>query len=285
MKCSIRANKSLKLFTLCSAIMLLTTSVVAQQCDNENAATVHEVVAKTANKCCLNKTDLRKQKKCINRNKRRRLKRAGRSGLPSEFMELLNTELNAMRASNCIDITVDVACDNTYAATPNEVAQSIEERCCDLSKNKKRKNCLTKSRRRLRRARGFLGRNLVRQVSSEIRTLRRSQSCGRGGERSNCDSFRGTGGGFLHKPVSESTHSVVNLFPVGERPSDCRYENASGEVSSSGFYAGIHNGNRVHIRPTRGGSCGSYPSPLILNCKHGNQRICRRMNNPCARYE
>ena len=92
----------------------------------------------------------------------------------------------------------------------------------------------------------MLGANLVSSVRSAIKSLNRSDSCGAGGERSSCDSFRSTTGGYVHKPVSESTHSVVNLFPVGERPSNCRYEDSSGNVFTTGYYAGIHNGNRVH---------------------------------------
>ena len=95
----------------------------------------------------------------------------------------------------------------------------------------------------------------------------------------------GVGSGFLHKPVSDSTGSIVNLLQTGEFPTSCRYETDAGQVYRDAFFASIHNGNRVHYRPVGGGSCSIFPEPLVLSCELNGRRNCWRIPDPCKRYD
>lgn len=103
-----------------------------------------------------------------------------------------------------------------------------------------------------------------------------------------CQGYRSSsdgGMGWLHKPVSDSTGSIVNLFPTSDRPGACRYERSDGSLITDGRNYGRGNGNREHIRPASGGRCSSFPSNTVLNCSISGKRICYRIPNPCQRYD
>ena len=91
--------------------------------------------------------------------------------------------------------------------------------------------------------------------------------------------------GYLHKPVSDSTGSIVNLFKRGQRPSNCVYKTSKGKKITTGNYSGIHNGDRVHIRPANNARCSQFPSNLILECSLNGKRACWQHKNPCSRYD
>jgi hypothetical protein len=95
----------------------------------------------------------------------------------------------------------------------------------------------------------------------------------------------GTDTGFLHKGVSDTTGSVVNLFPANERPEDCQYLRADGSLFQEAVFAGIGNPNRPHWRPAQGGSCRTFPRPLVVSCKVNGQRNCWTVPDPCARID
>ncbi|MCB0317539.1 MAG: hypothetical protein KDD56_02195 [Bdellovibrionales bacterium] len=91
--------------------------------------------------------------------------------------------------------------------------------------------------------------------------------------------------GYLHKPVSDNTGSIVNLFKKGQRPSNCLYKTPKGKTITTGFFAGIQNGDRVHIRPTNNARCSQFPNNLILECTLNGQRACWQHKDPCNRYD
>lgn len=91
--------------------------------------------------------------------------------------------------------------------------------------------------------------------------------------------------GFLHKPISDTTGSVVNLLPRGEIGDGCRYEDASGQLFRETYFSSIGNGDRAHYRPIGGGSCSGFPAPLTFSCSIDGIRNCWTMPNPCIRYD
>ncbi|MEZ4754920.1 MAG: hypothetical protein R3A13_11555 [Bdellovibrionota bacterium] len=91
--------------------------------------------------------------------------------------------------------------------------------------------------------------------------------------------------GYLHKPVSDSTGSIVNLFTKGQRPSSCVYKTSKGKKITSGVFSGIQNGDRVHIRPANRARCSQFPKNLILECTLNGKRACWQHKNPCQRYD
>jgi len=93
------------------------------------------------------------------------------------------------------------------------------------------------------------------------------------------------GGNWLHKPVSDSTHSIVDLFPSSQSPSDCRYERTSGKKVADAYSSGRTNGNRSTWRPRGNGWCSTFPKPLVLNCKINGKSTCRTIPDPCNRYD
>ena len=101
----------------------------------------------------------------------------------------------------------------------------------------------------------------------------------------NRDIQDGTGYGFLHKPISDTTGSVVNLLPRGEIGDGCRYEDASGQLFRETYFSSIGNGDRAHYRPIGGGSCSGFPAPLTFSCSINGIRNCWTMPNPCVRYD
>lgn len=106
--------------------------------------------------------------------------------------------------------------------------------------------------------------------------------------KNSCQGYRSSsdgGMGWLHKPVSDSTGSIVNLFPTSDRPGACRYERSDGSLITDGRNYGRGNGNREHIRPASGGRCSGFPSNMVLNCSISGKRICYRIPNPCQRYD
>jgi hypothetical protein len=92
-------------------------------------------------------------------------------------------------------------------------------------------------------------------------------------------------GGWLHKPHSDSTGSVVNLFPANENPVDCRYERANGTLFREAYNSGRSNGNRSTWRPVGGGSCSGFPKNTIVSCKISGKRNCWKIPDPCTRYD
>lgn len=103
-----------------------------------------------------------------------------------------------------------------------------------------------------------------------------------------CEVFRDVidgGYGWLHKPVSESTGSVVNLFPSGERPTACRYERADGSVFQDAFLSSYSNPDRATWRPVNGGRCATFPKPLIVSCALNGKKQCWEVEDPCQRYD
>lgn len=92
-------------------------------------------------------------------------------------------------------------------------------------------------------------------------------------------------GGWLHKPVSDNTGSIVNLFPAHEDPSDCRYLNPQGEVIQDAHYTGRSNPNRPTWRPAAGGRCSSFPPNTVVSCIINGQRNCWTIPDPCQRYD
>lgn len=92
-------------------------------------------------------------------------------------------------------------------------------------------------------------------------------------------------GGWLHKPVSDSTQSIVNLFPTNVSPSNCGYYNSKGKKISGTYDYRRKNGNRVHVRPSKRGSCSTYPKNLTVRCKVKGQNWCWTVKDPCKRYD
>ena len=126
-----------------------------------------------------------------------------------------------------------------------------------------------------------------RMLRLRIRHFPRTQSGG-GSSSTTCRIYRPNRdgpGGWLHKPVSDSTRSIVNLFPPQDRPTNCRYERSDGSLFTTGYSSGRHNGNREHIRPQGGGSCSRFPANMVLNCNIAGTRVCYRIPNPCVRYD
>lgn len=115
-------------------------------------------------------------------------------------------------------------------------------------------------------------------------------SSGGGGTVSNgsCDVQRGLSDGplgWLHKPVSESTGSVVNLFSPGDRPQNCQYERKDGSVFTGAYFSGNTNPNRPTWRPNNVTRCSNFPSPLVVACQVGGRKTCWTVPNPCVRYD
>lgn len=256
-----------------------------KQCKRRNSVTIEDALNNARRQCC----EKRGAKKCL-KNLRNKTLKAAKKKLPDVFVAELTKELKQMITSRCSDVSANNVCTNATTMTLNEAEEEIQLRCCNLTKNERRKSCLANARKQYRKSKDLLGTNFFQKMSKRIKELNQDKECGAGGEMPTgaCQQIRDHVDGannYLHKPVSESTHSVVNLFPPSERPSDCRYENTAGDLYSPGYWAGIHNGNRVHIRPTSGGSCRNFPSPLVLNCDIGGIRVCRIMPNPCVRYD
>jgi hypothetical protein len=66
----------------------------------------------------------------------------------------------------------------------------------------------------------------------------------------------GAGGGFLWKPVSESSGDLVVLIPSQYTGSISTVfiARSNGTVVEQGSYGGVHNGGRVHFRFSQSGS-------------------------------
>jgi hypothetical protein len=95
----------------------------------------------------------------------------------------------------------------------------------------------------------------------------------------------GVSHGFLHKPISDTTGSIVELLPKGEIPDSCRYENTAGQLVKETYFSSIGNGDRAHYRPVGGGSCSSFPAPLRFSCSINGIRNCWTIPKPCVRYD
>jgi hypothetical protein len=75
----------------------------------------------------------------------------------------------------------------------------------------------------------------------------------------------GAGGGFLWKPVAESDHRLVILFPSSytDVATACYVVNAAGDLLEEGNFVGDeHNGGRQHYRFSKSG--GEYGSDLYV---------------------
>jgi|GEM_PF-7082852 len=92
-------------------------------------------------------------------------------------------------------------------------------------------------------------------------------------------------GNWLHKPVSESTGSVVNLFNPNSRPTRCNYLDSNFNVFKSAYFSGDTNPDRPTWRPNGGGHCSSYPKPLIVSCDISGVNTCFNIPDPCVRYD
>lgn len=97
--------------------------------------------------------------------------------------------------------------------------------------------------------------------------------------------IRDGSGNWLHKPVSDSTGSVVNLFHPSDVASSCRYESQSGEEFQKMYFTGNSNPDRPTWRPERGGSCKSFPKPLVVSCLISGVKNCWNIPDPCVRYD
>ena len=93
------------------------------------------------------------------------------------------------------------------------------------------------------------------------------------------------GGNWLHKPESDNTGNIVNLFNPADRPQNCRYERQDGTLFREAFYTGDSNPNRPTWRPQGGGTCRDFPKPLIVSCVVKGKKNCWRIPDPCQRYD
>jgi len=193
---------------------------------------------------------------------------------------------------------------------------NVQNACCHQGLAFLRKDCLNEHIERFRSMRDVLGADFVSNANQILRELRDSD-CNNPGRRpidnpvdpndpNEDDSGDNNGGtkkkkknkkcrvkrrifdgpgGWLHKPVSDSTGSIVNLFPSNESPSACRYETKTGRVIRQAFSSGRTNGNRETIRPAGGGSCSGFPNNMVVSCKIGRKRHCWKIPDPCNRYD
>jgi len=95
----------------------------------------------------------------------------------------------------------------------------------------------------------------------------------------------GTGTGFLHKPKSENSNAIVNLFSRSDDPYACWYENSSNTKLGEAYFSYYSNPDRPTFRPTHGESCSSFPDNMIIACNVAGQKHCWHIPDPCTRYD
>lgn len=119
--------------------------------------------------------------------------------------------------------------------------------------------------------------------TQKVKKTKRCKGLGKGG----CVSRDITdgGGNWLHKPESDNTGNIVNLFNPADRPQNCRYERLDGTLFREAFYTGDSNPNRPTWRPRGGGTCRDFPKPLIVSCVVKGRKNCWRIPDPCQRYD
>ena len=267
-------------------------SLLAQECgEGDSALSVAEVLDGLNTKCCSKKKKL-KRKLCL-ANQERSMRKANK-WLGSEFATDARGEINELRTSSCEDTEYDVEGKTCTEVNVDTMTQTISDSCCGRTKRRDRIACLKNSRRALSKVRRSMGGPLSSAMNAAIKTLTRADSCGKGGEgtlipaacggkvRKNSD---GGLGGWLHKPHSDNTGSIVNLFPSEDSPSGCGYYKKSGKKFMDALSTGRANGNRVHVRPVQNLSCSSFPRNMYLACKVNGRRLCYNIPDPCNRYD
>jgi len=276
-------KQALTLVGTLAFILIGAVTAHAQDCGVDTTLTVQEVVDNVEASCCSASSDTRKRR-CI-RRATQTIRRTRRS-LTQATIASIVAALDTLRTNACGTTDTVLACTEETARSLTETVDSISERCCDKNFRGARRSCLTSSRQELRRARRFIGSDQFNTIRDEIRTLTNDEQCGSGGRRSSCDVTRASSdgqGGYVHKPVSDSTGSIVNLLPSSDDASSCRYESASGRVVRQAFTSGRTNGFRETWRPVGGGSCTSFPRNMRFSCQIGRRRVCYRIDNPCER--
>lgn len=252
---------------------LLPTAVVPQ-------AAVDNVVA-----ACCSRARSGLKKRCVSRSVRK-VKKTSRS-FGSTVTRPLVRELNQLKDPVCGDTTA-LACTNSNTATIEEVVANIESSCCDKRFMLERKSCLERQRRFIRNARSIYSGAFYRTIRASVETFLAAPSCGRGGKKSRCNTTRKNSdgsGNWLHKPVSDSTGSIVNLLPSRDDASSCRYETRTGKKIRDAISTGRTNGFRETWRPAGGGSCGSFPDNMVFSCQIGRSRVCYNIPDACNRYD
>lgn len=81
----------------------------------------------------------------------------------------------------------------------------------------------------------------------------------------------GEGGGFLWKPVSESTRKLVVLLPpqYTGRVSSQYVTDGGGTLLDQGAYGGVHNGGREHFRYPKPGAAYGNGVYAVAELKDG----------------
>ncbi|MCB0317236.1 MAG: hypothetical protein KDD56_00660 [Bdellovibrionales bacterium] len=97
--------------------------------------------------------------------------------------------------------------------------------------------------------------------------------------------IRDGNGGWLHKPVSDNTGSMVDLFPAELSPKSCVWYSKAGKKITGTYGYNRSNPNRVTVRPSNNKRCSSFPNNITLRCKVSNQNWCWKIPNPCTRYD
>lgn len=191
-------------------------------------------------------------------------------------------------------------CDPATTLTLTQMETNAIAACCGKSTKGARKRCLKNQMSGMNESRATLGRDIMSSMVTLLRGLRRTDCNGEVGggdpdpdessddDPTRCQKFAKNvdgPGGFVHKPVSDSTGSIVDLFPSNQDPNNCVYLNKNGRKLASGFSSGRTNGFRETIRPSGGGSCSSFPKPLILRCSIDGKRVCHKIKQPCERFD
>jgi hypothetical protein len=131
----------------------------------------------------------------------------------------------------------------------------------------------------------------LKNCACTTKKMKKNRYCptlGGGGGGNKCGKYQGLNdgmGGWVHKPVSDSTHSIVNLVPSSLNTTSCRYEQTNGKKVRDAYTSGRTNGNRPTWRPVGGGGCSSFPNNLVFNCTVDKKTMCWKIPDPCQRYD
>lgn len=196
--------------------------------------------------------------------------------------------LQALKKSSCDFTSVEpLECTEELSSTLEEAVGSIERKSCDLRFKSERRDSLKKLRRKVRKARRYVGTDFFKLVRADVKSLIRSEDCGAGGETINHGCSRivnprdGAVIGNVYKLSDHSPHYPVFVTHNGTRSGTAI--TPTGVKLDTLTYTGLANadpaGLRHHYRLNR--SCNSLPAGYYL--KLGG--TCYEIDSPCSRID
>lgn len=256
----------------------------ASECSADSLVSASAIVDNAASICCNQRPG--KRRRCL-RQSVRSVRGVGPVVSRRVVRPAVQT-LQALRKSSCdFSLVETLECTDALSSTIEEAVGSIERKACDLRFKSDRRDSLKKLRRKVRKARRYVGTDFFKLVRADVKNLMRSEACGAGGETINNGCTRvvnprdGANTGNVYKLSDHSPHNPVFITHNGSRSGTAI--TPTGVVLDTLKYSGLANpdpaGLRHHYRFNR--SCNSLPAGFYI--KLGG--TCYEIDSPCSRID